>query len=134
LGVPSSQFEHLLSAKRLTAGVALDAELTEAALRGLVQDFKALVRAHTGSDFPLDPTVQLWGAIEAVWRSWTLQKAVDYRKVNAIADDLGTAVNIVSMVYGNLGDDSGTGVAFTRDPSTGERKVYGEFLINAQGE
>jgi pyruvate,orthophosphate dikinase len=134
LGVPSGQFEQLLTAKRLTAGVKSDAELDEAALRNLVEEYKALVRAQTGSDFPMDPTVQLWGAIEAVWRSWTLKKAVDYRRVNSIADDLGTAVNIVSMVFGNLGDDSGTGVAFTRNPSTGEKKFYGEFLINAQGE
>jgi len=82
----------------------------------------------------MDPMAQLWGAIEAVWRSWTLKKAVDYRRVNGIRDDLGTAVNVVAMVFGNMGDDSGTGVAFTRNPSTGERKFYGEFLINAQGE
>src|SRR5918997_2080019 len=82
----------------------------------------------------MNPMDQLWGAIEAVWRSWTLKKAVDYRKVNNISESLGTAVNIVAMVFGNMGDDSGTGVAFTRDPSTGERKFYGEFLINAQGE
>ena len=82
----------------------------------------------------MDPVTQLWGAIEAVWRSWTLKKAVDYRRVNGISETLGTGVNVVSMVFGNLGDDSGTGVAFTRDPSTGEKKFYGEFLINAQGE
>ncbi|HEX4682668.1 MAG TPA: pyruvate, phosphate dikinase, partial [Gemmatimonadaceae bacterium] len=134
LGVPFSKFEHLLSAKRLTAGVNTDAELDEATLRNLVEEYKKLVRATTGADFPMDPVVQLWGAIEAVWRSWTLKKAVDYRKVNRIAEELGTAVNIVSMVFGNLGDDSGTGVAFTRNPSTGERKFYGEFLVNAQGE
>ena len=134
LNVPFSQFEHLLSAKRLTAGVRSDAELDESTLRNLVEEYKALVRSSTGSEFPMDPTTQLWGAIEAVWRSWTLKKAVDYRRVNGIPDDLGTAVNIVSMVFGNLGDDSGTGVAFTRNPSTGERKFYGEFLINAQGE
>jgi pyruvate,orthophosphate dikinase len=82
----------------------------------------------------MEPVTQLWGAIEAVWRSWTLKKAVDYRRVNGISEKLGTGVNVVSMVFGNLGDDSGTGVAFTRDPSTGEKKFYGEFLINAQGE
>jgi pyruvate,orthophosphate dikinase len=134
LGVPFSQFEHLLSAKRLTAGVKNDSELDEAALRNLVEEYKSLVRSATGHDFPMDPTTQLWGAIEAVWRSWTLKKAVDYRRVNGIAEDLGTGVNVVSMVFGNLGDDSGTGVAFTRNPSTGERKFYGEFLVNAQGE
>src|SRR3954468_3828558 len=134
LGVPFAQFEHLLSAKRLTAGVKTDAELDEATLRNLVEEYKKLVRATTGNDFPMDPVVQLWGAIEAVWRSWTLKKAVDYRRVNRIAEELGTAVNVVSMVFGNLGDDSGTGVAFTRNPSTGERTFYGEFLVNAQGE
>ena len=134
LGVPSAHFEQLLATKRLTAGVKTDAELEEETLRALVGEYKALVRAHTKSDFPMDPTTQLWGAIEAVWRSWMLKKAVDYRRVNGISEDLGTAVNIVSMVFGNLGDDSGTGVAFTRNPSTGEKKFYGEFLINAQGE
>src|SRR5512143_2547508 len=134
LGVPSGHFERLLGTKRLTAGVKTDADLDEAALRALVDEYKALVRAHATSEFPMDPTTQLWGAIEAVWRSWMLKKAVDYRRVNGISEDLGTAVNIVSMVYGNLGNDSGTGVAFTRNPSTGEKKFYGEFLINAQGE
>jgi pyruvate,orthophosphate dikinase len=134
LGVPFAKFEHLLAAKRLTSGATSDAELSEAALRNLVEEYKALVRAQTGNDFPMDPKTQLWGAIEAVWRSWTLKKAVDYRRVHGIDESLGTGVNVVSMVFGNLGDDSGTGVAFTRDPSTGERKFYGEFLINAQGE
>ena len=134
LGVPSSQFEHLLGAKRMTSGVKTDAELDEHVLRALVNEYKALIRANTQADFPMDPATQLWGAIEAVWRSWTLKKAIDYRRVNGIREDLGTAVNIVSMVFGNLGDDSGTGVAFTRNPSTGEKKFYGEFLVNAQGE
>ncbi len=134
LGVPSATFEHLLSAKRLTAGVSDDADLTEEVLRNLVEEYKALVRSQTGSDFPMDPREQLWGAIQAVWRSWTLKKAVDYRRVNRIPDDVGTGVSIVAMVFGNMGNDSGTGVAFTRDPSTGERKLYGEFLLNAQGE
>ena len=134
LGVPGSEFEHLLKAKRMTAGVATDAELGEDALRNLVEEYKSLVRNRTGGDFPMDPTTQLWGAIEAVFKSWTLKKAVDYRRVNAIPDDLGTAVNIVAMVFGNMGEDSGTGVAFTRNPSTGERRFYGEFLVNAQGE
>ena len=134
LHVPFAQFEQLLKAKRLTAGVATDAELSETALRNLVEEYKSLVRNTTGNEFPMDPTTQLWGAIEAVWRSWTLKKAVDYRKVNNIRDDLGTAVNVVAMVFGNMGEDSGTGVAFTRNPSTGERAFYGEFLVNAQGE
>ena len=134
LHVPFAQFEHLLKAKRLTAGAANDADLDEGALRNLVEEYKTLVRTTTGKEFPMDPTAQLWGAIEAVWRSWTLKKAVDYRKVNGIREDLGTAVNVVAMVFGNMGDDSGTGVAFTRNPSTGERTFYGEFLVNAQGE
>jgi len=134
LGVSSQKFEQVLAAKKLTEGVEDDTELGEDALRNLVEEYKQLVKRATGAPFPTDPVVQLWGAIEAVWRSWTLKKACDYRKVNRISEDLGTAVNVVSMVFGNLGDDSGTGVAFTRDPSTGERKFYGEFLVNAQGE
>ena len=134
LGVPPQHFEHLLKAKRMMTGAATDADLPEEALRNLVEEYKGLVRRTTGGDFPLDPRVQLRGAIEAVWKSWNLRKAVDYRRVNRIPDSLGTAVNIVAMVFGNLGDDSGTGVAFTRDPSTGERVFYGEFLVNAQGE
>ncbi len=134
LEVPMHSFEQLLGAKRITQGVTTDAELSADALRALVQEYKQLIRRVTGADFPTDPSAQLWGAIEAVWRSWTLKKAIDYRRVNAISHTLGTAVNIVSMVFGNMGDDSGTGVAFTRDPSTGERRFYGEFLVNAQGE
>ena len=134
LGVPSHDFEHLLKAKRITAGAETDAELTEDVLRNLVEEYKALVRNRIGREFPSDPTEQLWGAIEAVWNSWTLKKARDYRRVNNIHESLGTAVNVVSMVFGNLGEDSGTGVAFTRDPSTGEHVFYGEFLVNAQGE
>jgi pyruvate,orthophosphate dikinase len=134
LGVPLHKFESLLRAKRIMAGVETDAQLDEAALRNLVEEYKTLIRTSTGREFPMAPETQLWGAIEAVWRSWTLKKAIDYRRVNAIPDTLGTAVNIVAMVFGNLGNDSGTGVAFTRNPSTGERRFYGEFLVNAQGE
>ncbi|CAN5133921.1 pyruvate, phosphate dikinase [soil metagenome] len=134
LNVPASDFEHLLRAKRLTEGAATDAELSEDVLRNIVEEYRALVLNTTGTPFPADPVVQLWGAIEAVWRSWMLKKARDYRRVNSIPEHLGTAVSVVAMVFGNLGEDSGTGVAFTRNPSTGERKFYGEFLINAQGE
>ncbi len=134
LGVPMADFEHLLKARRLTTGAKSDSDLSADALRTLVEEYKAIVRNATGAEFPTNPVVQLWGAIEAVWKSWTLKKACDYRRVNGISEDLGTAVNIVAMVFGNLGDDSGTGVAFTRDPSTGEKKFYGEFLVNAQGE
>jgi len=134
LNVPGARFESMLTDKKLMAHVETDAELPESALRALTARYKALVQSVTGADFPSQPEAQLWGAIEAVWRSWTLKKAVDYRKVNAIADDLGTGVNIQAMVFGNMGEDSGTGVAFTRDPSTGEKRFYGEFLMNAQGE
>ncbi len=134
LEVPIAKFEQLLSVKRLGNGVTTDAELGADALRQLVSEYKNLIRFATGHDFPMDPREQLWGAIEAVWRSWTLKKAVDYRKVNGISNTLGTGVNVQAMVFGNMGDDSGTGVAFTRDPSTGERRFYGEFLVNAQGE
>ncbi|HVP70590.1 MAG TPA: pyruvate, phosphate dikinase, partial [Gemmatimonadaceae bacterium] len=134
LDVPLDEFELLLKAKRMSKGVANDAELGESELRQLVAEYKTLVRSRTGAEFPQEPLTQLWGAIEAVWKSWTLKKAVDYRRVNRISETLGTAVNVQAMVFGNLGDDSGTGVAFTRDPSTGERRFYGEFLVNAQGE
>jgi pyruvate,orthophosphate dikinase len=134
LGVSHAKFEQLLAAKRLTAGVDTDAELGEEELHRLVDEYKALVRGSIGREFPADPVEQLWGAIEAVWKSWTLKKAQDYRRHAGISETLGTAVNVVSMVFGNLGEDSGTGVAFTRNPSTGERKFYGEFLVNAQGE
>jgi pyruvate,orthophosphate dikinase len=134
LGVPMHDFEHLLAAKRLTTGAKTDAELPAEVLQALVLEYQQLIKSVTGKPFPHDPREQLWGATEAVWKSWTLKKAVDYRRVNAIAETPGTAVNIVAMVFGNLGDNSGTGVAFTRDPSTGEKLFYGEFLVNAQGE
>ena len=134
LHVPFEQFEHLLAAKRLTNKVANDNELSAAALEELAQEYLDLVAHTTGKPFPTDPREQLWGAIEAVWHSWTLKKAVDYRRVNEISETLGTGVNVMAMVFGNMGDDSGTGVAFTRDPSTGEHRFYGEFLVNAQGE
>ena len=134
LGVPFADFEHLLAAKRLTTGAKTDAELPAEALVVLVQEYQALIKTATGKAFPHDPREQLWGAIEAVWRSWTLKKAVDYRRVNHIAETPGTAVNLVAMVFGNMGDTSATGVAFTRDPATGEKAYYGEWLVNAQGE
>jgi pyruvate,orthophosphate dikinase len=134
MGVPLGRFESLLAAKRALCGVQTDAEIPAQAMRALVVEYKALVRCSLGRDLPMDPKQQLWGAIEAVWKSWTLKKAVDYRREHRIAESPATAVNIVAMVFGNLGEDSGTGVAFTRDPSTGERRFYGEFLVNAQGE
>ncbi|MBC8089841.1 MAG: pyruvate, phosphate dikinase [Phycisphaerae bacterium] len=134
LNIPIVRFEQLLSTKRIMTGAATDADLSAESLIALVREYQQLVRFTTGAEFPSDPREQLWGAIQAVWRSWTLKKAVDYRRVNSIPDTLGTGVNVVSMVFGNMGDDSGTGVAFTRNPSTGERRFYGEFLVNAQGE
>ncbi len=134
LGVAHDKFEALLSKMKADRGAQADTNLNADDLKQLVQQYKALVQEQTGQPFPDDPELQLWGAIEAVFRSWNIERAVAYRRVNRIPDDLGTAVSVVSMCYGNMGDDSGTGVAFTRDPSTGEKKFFGEFLINAQGE
>jgi pyruvate,orthophosphate dikinase len=134
MGVPAGRFESLLATTRERCGVRADSEIPVEAIRELVKEYKGLVRCTVGRDVPMDPQQQLWGAIEAVWNSWTLKKAVDYRREHRIPESPATAVNIVAMVFGNLGDDSGTGVAFTRDPSTGERRFYGEFLVNAQGE
>src|SRR5207248_3431454 len=103
-------------------------------LRALTEAFKSIVRTETGEDFPQGPHAEREKAIEAVCRSWNGKRAVDYRRQNKISDDLGTAVNVVAMVFGNMGEDSGTGVAFTRDPATGERRPYGDYLPNAQGE
>ncbi len=115
-------------------GVRYDGELAVADLKKLVQAFRRLVRRRTGTDVPDKPLDQLWGAVGAVFRSWDNERAVVYRRLNGIPDDWGTAVNVQAMVYGNLGDDSATGVAFTRDPASGENRFYGEFLVNAQGE
>src|SRR6266566_2252914 len=111
-----------------------DIDLPADDLKALVREFKSIIQSKTGLPFPEDPTVQLWGAIAAVFKSWRTRRAVDYRRVHGIPDDLGTAVNVVAMVYGNMGDDSGTGVAFTRDCSTGEAVLNGDVLTNAQGE
>jgi pyruvate,orthophosphate dikinase len=134
LGVPHHGFEALLTLMKERKGVANDTELDEKDLKRLVEQYKKLVKDKTGAEFPENPEVQLWGAIEAVFRSWNIERAVAYRRVHRYSDELGTAVSVVSMCYGNMGDDSGTGVAFTRNPSTGEQKFFGEFLINAQGE
>jgi len=127
-------FEASLEAARQAHGVERDIDLSPDDLRELVGRFKAIVARSAGHPFPEDPWEQLWGAIEAVFRSWQNKRAAEYRRVHRIADDLGTALSVVAMVYGNMGEDSGTGVAFTRDPSTGERCLYGEYLVNAQGE
>ncbi len=115
-------------------GAVEDTDLDEAALRELVARFQAIVRSRTGKPFPSDPTEQLWGAIAAVFRSWNNERAITYRQMNGIPGEWGTGVNVVAMVFGNLGEDSGTGVAFTRDPASGEKRFYGEYLMNAQGE
>ncbi|HKP74509.1 MAG TPA: pyruvate, phosphate dikinase [Longimicrobiaceae bacterium] len=134
LGVPAGDFEKLIDARKEERGVRHDTELGADDLRELTDQFRALVEERTGKPFPSDAREQLWGAIHAVFDSWMTPRAKAYRRVNHIADDLGTAVNVCTMVFGNLGDDSSTGVCFTRDPSTGERTFYGEFLVNAQGE
>jgi pyruvate,orthophosphate dikinase len=127
-------FEVALQAKKRARGVNLDTELDAEALRELVGEFKALIKQRRGVDFPEDPQAQLWGAISAVFGSWMNERAILYRKLNGIPETWGTAVNVQAMVFGNMGADSGTGVAFTRDPSNGENVFYGEFLMNAQGE
>jgi pyruvate,orthophosphate dikinase len=134
LDVDGDRFEEVLTELRAARGVDSDPELSADDLRGLAEAFKGIVQADAGVDFPQDPREQLRYAIEAVFRSWNGKRARDYRKMESIPDDLGTAVNVQAMVYGNKGDDSGTGVAFTRDPATGENRPYGDFLANAQGE
>jgi pyruvate,orthophosphate dikinase len=127
-------FEEIMDQVKHAKGVKLDLDLDVADLKELVRRFKEVIKERKGINFPEDPWKQLWGAIEAVFGSWNGERAIKYRQINKIPHDWGTAVNVQSMVYGNMGDDSGTGVAFTRNPATGERKFYGEYLINAQGE
>jgi pyruvate,orthophosphate dikinase len=132
--IPPDKFDHALEAKKKAAGAKSDTDLTPKALQELVVEFKEIVRRETKQPFPTEPTDQLRLAIEAVFGSWFGRRAVDYRNAFKIAHDLGTAVNVQSMVFGNMGDDSGTGVAFTRNPNTGAKELYGEYLVNAQGE
>ena len=134
LGVPHEDFEELLEAEKLSNGFILDTDLKTENMKTLVDKYKELVKNITKNDFPQSPKTQLWGAISAVFNSWKNQRAITYRKLNDIPEDWGTAVNVQAMVFGNMGDDCCTGVAFTRNPSTGKREVYGEYLINAQGE
>ncbi|MBP1608238.1 MAG: pyruvate phosphate dikinase, partial [Acidobacteria bacterium] len=134
LGVDGDFFEHSLSEAKLRAKAKLDTDLTAEDLKNVVAGFKKIVRAETGADFPVDPYVQLQEAIKAVFRSWNGDRAKAYRRREKIPDNLGTAVNICTMVFGNMGADSGTGVAFTRNPATGEKKLFGDYLFNAQGE
>lgn len=135
LGIPHSEFEKALEARKKAKGVKLDVELDADDLKALVEDYKEIYKKY-GKEFPQDTYKQLWAAIDAVFGSWMNERAIKYRQINNIKEDelLGTAVNIVTMVFGNMGDDCGTGVCFTRNPNTGEKKPYGEFLQNAQGE
>jgi phosphoenolpyruvate synthase/pyruvate phosphate dikinase len=134
LGINPERFEHRFNEQKQRLGVTEDTQVDAAALRQLCAEFKEIVREETKKPFPDDPLTQLELAIRAVFASWNGKRAKDYRRTYKIPDDLGTAVNVVTMVFGNLGEDSGTGVAFTRNASTGERELYGEYLQNAQGE
>jgi pyruvate,orthophosphate dikinase len=134
LGIADEAFEKVLDSFKEKKGVKVDTELNADDLKELTAQFKEVIKKEKGFDFPQDPIEQMRLATEAVFKSWNGKRAVDYRRAAKIADDLGTAVNIVTMVFGNMGSDSGTGVAFTRDPSTGEKRMFGEYLLNAQGE
>ncbi len=134
LGIEKAHFERLIEGMKHEKKVKLDTELTAADLKRLVEIFKRAVKERTGKEFPQDPREQLKYAINAVFGSWDNPRAVTYRRLNKIPGDWGTAVNVQAMAYGNMGDNSGTGVAFTRDPGTGEKRFFGEYLINAQGE
>lgn len=127
-------FEVIIEAKKEAKGVDLDTELSTEDLKELVTEFKEAIKKETGHEFPEDPMEQLWGAVGAVFGSWMNDRAKRYRALNGIPGEWGTAVNVQSMVYGNMGDDCATGVAFTRDPATGQKDFYGEYLVNAQGE
>jgi len=134
LGIAHHHFEEILDDHKDRNGYALDTDLNAEDLEALVTQYKKRVEEETGKPFPQDPHAQLWGAIGAVFGSWLNQRAITYRRLHNIPESWGTAVNVQAMVFGNMGDTSATGVAFTRNPSTGEKKLYGEFLINAQGE
>nr|VFJ59602.1 MAG: pyruvate phosphate dikinase [Candidatus Kentron sp. DK] len=134
MGVDHEHYEEEFDRIKAQYGVTLDTELNEDGLVDLIHAYKEVYKKHTGEEFPQDPFEQLEKAIEAVFKSWNIPRAVEYRRINEITGLLGTAVNVQTMVFGNMGEDSGTGVAFTRNPSTGENKFYGEFLVNAQGE
>ncbi len=134
LGISDEAFEHPLDEYKRKKGIKNDTDLTAEDWKQLTETFKTAVRKEKGFDFPQEPIDQLRLATEAVFKSWNGKRAIDYRRAAKIADDLGTAVSIVTMVFGNMGWDSGTGVAFTRDPATGEQKMYGDYLLNAQGE
>ncbi len=132
--IPKSRFEKILDEEKEARDAEFDTDLTAEDLKEIIAKFKQVYRDSRGSDFPQDPRKQLMGAVKAVFRSWDNPRAIVYRRMNDIPGDWGTAVNVQAMVFGNMGDTSGTGVAFTRNPSTGEKGIYGEYLINAQGE
>ncbi|SVC85661.1 uncharacterized protein METZ01_LOCUS338515, partial [marine metagenome] len=134
LGIDAKLFDMVLQAHQKKAGVKLASELNQDSLQRVINEYKDLVKQETGDEFPDTPKYQLEQAICAVFQSWDTRRAIDYRNFNKIPHDLYTAVNIVAMVFGNMDETSGTGVLFTRDPSTGEKKLYGEYLVNAQGE
>ena len=134
LEIDKSEFEHVFDGKKKQKKAKLDTDLDAKALKGVIEDYKKVVKKHTKHDFPQDPKEQLVMARDAVFRSWQNDRAKHYRRINNISDELGTAVNVQAMVYGNLGETSGTGVGFTRDPAIGDKTFYGEFLLNAQGE
>ena len=132
--IKKSNFDSVFDGQKKKAGVEFDVELTTEDLKEIIKGYKEVVKRELGREFPQEPKDQLLEAIAAVFRSWNNERAILYRKLNGISDSLGTAVNVQSMVFGNSGDNSGTGVAFTRNPATGENKLFGEFLVNAQGE
>ncbi len=134
MGCDHEHFEARIDAAKKKAGVALDSDLSAGQLKEVVEEYKKVYREHVGKLFPQDPRTQLTHAINAVFNSWNSDRAVKYRKINNLRGDAGTAVNVQAMVFGNMGEDCGTGVCFTRNPSTGQKEFYGEFLMNAQGE
>jgi pyruvate, orthophosphate dikinase len=134
LGLPGELFEEAIDVAKSEKGVSLDTDLSVASLKALVKNYKKIIAENCSQSFPQDPQEQLWGSINAVFSSWNNKRAIDYRKINGIPDHWGTAVNVQAMVFGNMGEDCGTGVAFTRDPATGEHFFFGEYLPNAQGE
>ena len=134
MGIPNSLFEQAIDTKKMQRGLNLDTDMDANDLEDLVKVFKGIYRENKGEEFPQDSNIHLMEAIKAVFRSWNSPRAITYRRLNDIPGSWGTAVNIQEMVFGNMGDDCGTGVAFSRNPATGEKKIFGEFLMNAQGE
>ena len=134
LNIPKAEFDRVFDGRKREKNVKYDVDLSAEDLEAIISGYREIVKKYTGKDFPQEPREQLIDAVKAVFRSWNNDRAVLYRELNGIPASLGTAVNVQSMVFGNMGDTSGTGVAFTRNPSTGENKIFGEFLVNAQGE